>query len=199
MARELEAKFKVENFRALRKALRAAGGVYCGTALQLDTFFDTPNRDLHSSDRGLRLRRIRILRAAGGGGQSGWLLTYKGPREPNRRAKVRQEIQTAIADGEAMARILCAAGLQPVLEIEKRRASYKLGRCLVELDELPMLGCFAEIEAPSERALETARRKLGLDSEPITDSYAHLALARCKKAGRSYNEITFARCGSLGR
>ena len=134
MAEELEAKFKVANFRAVRKSLRAAGAVYRGTAILTDVFFDTPDRRLYRGDSGLRLRQVRITRGAPGGLTSGWVLTYKGPRHPNRRAKVRTETQTILDDGETMGEVLRSVGLQVFLEIEKSRASYKLGRCLVELD-----------------------------------------------------------------
>ena len=174
MAQEMEAKFSVADFRAVRRALRAAGGVYLGTAEHVDEFFDTPERKLYRGDRGLRLRNVRVLRGAAGGVKSGWLLTYKGPRQANRSAKVREEIQTHVTDGVALAEILRQAGLKTHLEIKKRRSSYRLGRCLVELDELPGLGGFVEIEAPSERALQQTRRKLALTGEPITESYAHL-------------------------
>ncbi len=178
MPRELEAKFKVENFRRVRKALRAEGGVYLGTAIECDTFFDTPRRDLKRCGRALRLREIRVLKGAPGGRKSGWLLTSKGKPQRNTRAKVRQELQTRIADGEVLAQILRAGGLRETIGIEKRRTTYRLGNCLVELDELPRLGRFVEIEAPSQRALDAARRKLALPDQPITATYTDMLRKR---------------------
>jgi len=199
MAQELEAKFKVEDFRAVRKALRAAAATYKGTALQLDRFFDTPQRKLYRSGRGLRLRQVRILRTGPGGLVGGSLITYKGRPRPARRAKVRREVQTRVDDGPAMDEIFRSAGLEVFMTLEKRRASYELGRCVVELDELPMLGCFVEVEGPSERAIEAARRKLGLEGRAITESYMHLAASRCGKIDKTCREITFERCGDCGR
>lgn len=184
MGQELEAKFRVEGFARVRRALRAAGAVYRGTAILTDEFFDTPDRELYREDRGLRLRRVRILRGGKGGLKSGWVLTYKGPRKTSRTAKVRREIETRVDDGGALGEVLRASGMEVFLRIEKRRTSYKLARCLIELDELPELGRFVEIEAPSEAALDAARRKLGLCAEPITDTYPHMIAAHRRREGR---------------
>ena len=174
MPLEVEAKFRVSNFRNVRKALKAAGASYKGTAVEQDVFFDTSARRLYRSGRGLRLRRVKVLRPAPGGRKSGWLLTTKGPIERGSRVKARREIQTAVADGQAIKDILTAAGLVEFVGLTKRRASYKLGRCLIELDQVPKLGRFVEIEGPNERAIEAARRKLHLPDEPITDSYLRM-------------------------
>jgi len=174
MPLEIEAKFRVSDFRSVRKVLKAAGATYRGTAIEADVFFDTPQRRLYHSGCGLRLRRVKILRSAPGGRRSGWLLTTKGPVGPAGRVKVRREVQTAVQDGQALKDILAAAGLVEFVGLTKRRASYKLGRCLVELDEVPKLGRFVEIEGPTRRAIEVARKKLRLPDEPITASYLRM-------------------------
>ena len=50
-----------------------------------------------------------------------------------------------------------------------------MGETHVELDELPLLGRFVEIEAPNEAALEATERDLQLTSEPIKDHYVAMA------------------------
>ncbi len=101
-------------------------------------------------------------------------MTYKGPRDIKARVKSRLEIQTHVADAKAMRSLLQAVGLAPTITVRKRRTSYRLGRCMVELDELPKIGCFVEIEAPSAAAVERMRKKLDLPGPAITDSYAHM-------------------------
>lgn len=184
MAKEIEAKFRVADFRAVRRRLRAVGAVYRGTAIESDAFFDTPQLSINRAGRGLRLRRVRMVRSVAGGRKSGWLLTVKGPKQRNSRVKVRQEIQTAVADGQAAAEILAAAGLVQMTVLEKRRTSYKLGLCCIELDEVPRLGRFVEIEGPNQRAVEAARKKLDLPDEPITDSYLKLIGERVRPGRR---------------
>ncbi|MHC4294725.1 MAG: class IV adenylate cyclase [Planctomycetota bacterium] len=180
MPRELEAKFKVANFSGVRRALRAAGAVYRGTAIETDAFFDTPKRTLYRSGRAMRLRRVRMIRSAENGRTGGWLLTVKSRRQDNPRVKIRREIQTRVEDGEVLSEILHAAGLREMIRLEKRRASYSLGKCLGELDELEGLGCFVEIEAPTQRMLNAARRKLNLPDNPITATYTQLLAERRK-------------------
>lgn len=174
MGQELEAKYKVADFAAVRDALAAAGAVYRGTAGESDVFFDTPDRKLYHGDRALRLRRIEAIEAPPGGLVGGWLLTSKGPPGENTRAKVRHEVQTRIEDGEAMAEILRGVGMVEFRGMVKRRSSYVLGDCLVELDEVSPLGCFVEIEAPDEQSLQEVRSRLGLPDQPITESYLKL-------------------------
>ena len=198
MAQELEAKFHVANFRAVRKSLRKLGTVYCGTAIQRDRFFDTPDRRIYGSGSGMRIRTVRILRRGAGGLEAQPLLTYKGPLAANRRTKVRSELQTRAADADALTEILRVLGFDLFVTIEKRRASYKLGRCAIELDELPLLGRFVEIEAPTERMLDTVRRKLALTDDAVVESYLHMAGRRCPKINDSCFEITFNRCGCCG-
>jgi predicted adenylyl cyclase CyaB len=199
MPREIEAKFPVRDFRAVRKALRAAGAEHVATVLQTDQYFDTPDGSLKAGDCAVRLRGSRLLRAAGARGDLRPLLTYKGPRLRSARVKSRVEIQTRIDDPRALEHILGTCGLQPVMVIQKRRASYRIGRSLVELDELPLIGRFVEIEASSEKRIWTLRRKLGLDSGPITDSYTNLVEAACRAANARCAEVTFERFGSPHR
>jgi len=178
MPQELEAKWKVVDFGPVRRALAAAGAEFRGAVRQSDVFFDRADGSLRAADRALRLRRLDVIDAPAGGQSDGWLLTAKGPRGHCDRAKVRQEIQTAVADGEAVRAILSGLGLSEQARLEKRRASYALDECLVELDEVPPLGCFVEIEAPDEARLEAMRSRLGLDGPAIVESYLKLMEAR---------------------
>jgi adenylate cyclase class IV len=84
-------------------------------------------------------------------------------------------------------------GLEVAVRLQKRRTTYRLGECLVLLDELPLAGRFVEIEAPSEDAVRRAGERLGLEGQPITDHYVALVLAECRKRGHDGGEITFDR------
>ncbi len=192
MAHEREIKFKVDDFGPIRRKLRACGAKYIGTAIQTDSFFDTAGRRLRQADQGFRVRRIRILKSAGGKIDSRPLLTYKGPRKPNSNGlKIRQEIQMHLDDAAAAVQMIRALGMKEQMTIQKRRASYKLGRTLVELDELPLIGCFVEIEGPTEKAILAAAGKLKLQTDPVTEAYSHMLSAECKRLRRSDRSITF--------
>ena len=181
---EIELKFKVDRLAGPARLLRAAGAEFLHTAMHMDCYFDSSDRELLQGGQGLRVRRVRLLRAGRVKMDVRPLLTFKGPAKPNTAAKVRPEVQTRVDDAQAVTEILAACGLQPMLTLQKRRATYRLGRSLVELDELPLIGCFVEIEAASIRAVQSVRRKLNLEGEPIEQHYVDLMLAR-STAGRS--------------
>ena len=169
--KEIEVKLAVGSHHAVAKAVRAAGGVFLGSFLQTDRFFDWPDRSLRLSDCGLRVRTVRRLRGPAGRPRVRHLVTFKGPRLARKGIKIRPEHETGIDDPEVLIDILQALGLRPMLTIQKRRSRYRLGRCQVELDELPALGRFVEVEGKSERAVLSLCRRLGLRGEGITRSY----------------------------
>ena len=156
---------------------------------------------LHAERSGTASRVQQVARPTGSdvphtaGCMSSALVTYKGPRAVRGRAKSRREIETAVADPHAVEEMLKELGLAPCLVIQKRRSTYRLGGCLVELDELPLLGKFVEIEGPAARTIESVARQIGLTCEPTKAGYAQLAVAACPRAGKGCLEITFRRCG----
>ena len=98
----------------------------------------------------LRLRRV--------GKQA--TLTYK-ERFPSTDAIKRQrEDETTVGNAEAMEAILDGLGLTPRLVYEKRRATWRLGKAEIVVDELPF-GLFMEIEGP-EASIRDVERKLAI-------------------------------------
>jgi len=180
MADETELKFRIESLSGVRKALRAAGAEHLQTVLQTDRYFDKPDGALYRWDCGLRIRTVRRLKAGKGAGETRPLLTFKGPRRPGRKAKIRQEIETHLDNAEALTEILGACGMRLAMTVQKRRSSYRMSRCRVELDTLPLIGCFVEIEGPSERAIASVCRKLSLPGQSITSTYAELISEYCR-------------------
>ncbi|MFA6134643.1 MAG: class IV adenylate cyclase [Phycisphaerae bacterium] len=200
MATEIEMKFNVPSHRAVARRLRQLRARRLYTAVQRDRYFDTPQHRLLKADCGLRLRETRCLRAGTERPELRTLLTFKGPRRGRSAAKVRAEHQTFLDEPALMGEIFTACGLTGMLTIEKKRSSFRLGRCKVELDELPLLGCFVEIEGPAEAAVQAVREKLGLETAlPLKDHYIGLARAACRRLGRQCREMTFANCQSCRR
>lgn len=196
VAKEIEVKYRLGHPRAFRQVLRRAGATFLGSAVIRDDYFDTRELSLLAGDSGLRLRRRRTLRPGPGvaAGEGGGQLTYKGPADRRSRVKIRREIQTGVEDPAALAQLLEALGFVPMVRIEKRRSSFRLGPCSVEVDELPLLGWFAEIEGPSPRALAQAAAKLGLTGPGLRNHYVGLLCERCKRISRSCRKVTPARC-----
>lgn len=194
MAHEIEAKFALEGFRALRKALRDRGAEYVRTVLQTDLYFDQDDGKFRHTDCALRLRKSLMLKSSGETEDLRPLITYKGPkdkREPGTLSKRRLEVQTHCDDAVAIEEVLRWCGLHPRRIIQKRRATYRLGSCTVELDELPRIGCFVEVEGPSEKVIDRVCAELGIEAEPIHRSYLSLAEEALGLRGAEHAEITF--------
>src|SRR5688572_8226205 len=129
---EIEAKMKVDGFGQVLAALRERGASELGTHVETDSFFDTRDRALLAADKGLRLRVALDVKT----NQVQALLTHKGP-VGHGALKKRQETETAVGDVEIMARLLEQLGFVQWLRYQKRRESWKLDDCRIELDELP--------------------------------------------------------------
>ena len=116
---------------------------------------------LQAQDCALRLRRS--------GGQA--TLTWKGARVADPQLKIRPELETAVADPEAMEGILRALGYEPVLVMVKRRAIWRRDGLEACLDDTPH-GSFLELEGERE-AIHAAMSELGLEAGQIEPrSYA---------------------------
>jgi adenylate cyclase, class 2 len=164
---EIEAKLKVPDHEPIRLRLRGSGATLIGRYIESNTFFDTDGRSLVQSDQGLRLRTMRNIDT----GQSTHTLTHKGPRQPG-PLKTREETEIIVNDPTAATALLQRLGFAQTLAFQKRRESWRLGDCRIEVDELPHLGHFIEIEGPTPAAIEHARRTLNLHDHPlITESY----------------------------
>jgi len=191
MPRESETKFKIEGFSGIRRRLRKAGAIYLRTVLQTDVFFDTPDAKLRNNGCGLRLRRQRRLAGKADPNRDLALMTFKGPPQPNPGIKIRQEFEARVEDPDSLTEILRRCGLRITAKIQKRRATYRLGRCLVELDELPLLGRFVEIEGPSEKAIRALAERLSLTGEMLSGSYLQLLSDSCGDMRHSFKEVLF--------
>jgi adenylate cyclase class 2 len=175
MGRELEAKFRVPALEPVRQRLRARGARPAGPVLETNRIFDTPDCRLLGADCGLRVREAVALEAAPGSPACSATLTYKGPRAA-RQPKVREELETAVADAAELVGILQRLGFREVVYYEKRRETWRLGPCEIALDELPRLGSWIEIEGPDAAAIEYARTDLGLADTPVSaETYVELA------------------------
>jgi adenylate cyclase class 2 len=187
MSIEIEAKMKLEDFDAMRRRLVEAGATQVGTVLETNTFFDTDLSTLVSADKGLRLRRTRDVSS----GQEHFVITVKGPQADG-PLKTREEAEVNVEDGDRAADVLRALGFHPSLAFEKRRESWTLAGCKIELDELPILGRFVEIEGPAENAVMRVREMLHLSDRPlIKTGYISMLSKHLRETSDSRKSITF--------
>lgn len=187
MAVEIEAKMRARDPDQLRRRLRAAGAQSEYEILEINRFFDTPDRALLSRDCGLRIRTTSGMWQK----PARHVITYKGHRQPG-KLKRREEIEFEVSDAESATALMRNLGYHPDLAFEKRRQAWSLDDCEVVLDELPLIGWFIEVEGPGTEAVEAVRAKLGLAGEPlISDSYAAMIDAAVRERGIADRFVRF--------
>ena len=158
---EIEAKMRLSDPEAVVQRLRELDAELEMEVLEVNTFFDTRDGGLKSSDQGLR---VRVETPVVGPRRA--ILTHKGPRAHG-KLKSRSETEAEVVDARAAGELLGALGYHPVLTFEKRRQRWLLDGCRVELDEVPHLGHFIEIEGDSDEAVLAVREALGLGEVPL--------------------------------
>jgi adenylate cyclase class 2 len=171
MSLETEVKLKVDDHASLRDRLTAAGAHRLGSVLEHNHIYDRPDRSLFAADEGLRVRVW--LERDGRPGTAG-TLTFKGPRRPG-RIKSRPELEVEVADARSAGAILEAIGFVRVVSFQKRRETWELSTCRVELDELPPSNRYVEIEGPDEATIRETEIRLGLDPA-ATEDRTYIAL-----------------------
>jgi adenylate cyclase, class 2 len=165
---EIEAKIKVTSLDPVRTKLMALMARKLPAVKEVNMFFDLPDRSLQAGDKGLRIR----LETSEENPLPKALMTYKGPRQRS-ALHPREAFDLSVSPPNDAIAFLQALGYERTLSYEKHRESWLIESCRVELDELPYLGTFVEIEGPSEKAITAVREKLGLAHHELTKpSYA---------------------------
>lgn len=187
MAIEIEAKLSVPDLDVVRARLREVGAAPLGSCLETNTFFDSEDRSLLAADEGLRLRK----RVDAETNETKFIITYKGARRHG-QLKSRDEVECGVENDRDAMTLLSRLGFLRTLSFEKRRESWKLGGCSVELDLLPHLGTFVEIEGPSEAAILKVRDQLQLTERPLVKaSYIALLMTHLQDRGDTSRTVTF--------
>lgn len=187
MAVEIEAKMRVSDFDALRGRLEAAGADRLHRHLETNTFLDAADHRLQSCDSGLRVRRALDIDT----GSVTAVITHKGPRQPG-PMKIRPETEVKVGSYDDAVSLLQQLGYDVTLSFEKRRESWILAGCEVEMDELPELGRFVEIEGPDEAAINAVQIRLGLQHEPLIQTgYATMIARHLARTSPSRHTLTF--------
>jgi adenylate cyclase class 2 len=187
MATEVEAKLKVGSFDAVRGQLQVCAAERIGCVRETNYILDRADDPLWKRDAALRVREIRVL----DGPDQPARLTFKGPARPG-RFKTREEIEVTTSDAQRTLRLLQAVGFEVALLYEKRRESWRMSKCLIELDELPALGRFVEIEGPDDDTIDAARRQLGLaDAAHVPQGYVAMVAEHCRSTGQAERQLRF--------
>ena len=144
---ELEAKILDVDHAALAAKLGALGARKAWERDMETRFYKNAERTA-----GLRVRREG----------DAWVLCAKRRLDAgDGAAKEALEYETAVADPDALGKILEVAGFTKVKRLTKRRQRWELGGVHFELDAYRNLPPLLEIEAPTQDALVAAARSLG--------------------------------------
>jgi len=166
---EIEAKMKIDDPKAslvrLKQKARSLGRI-SGTQHLLRH----ADQKLLSANKGLRIRTNTDLQTH----QSTHIITFKGPQKSG-QVKQREEIETEVTDLQAAISLLEQLGFIRNTLIREATQSWKLADCKIELDEVPILGSFVEIEGPSEKSVLHMRDALGLSNQALERS-SYIAL-----------------------
>lgn len=188
MAVEIEAKMKLDDVSALVEAIAARGGSPIGQYLEENAFFDTEDRALLAADEGLRLRVSTNVDTRA----EHVSITHKGSNRHG-SLKCREETEVSVGRATDAARLLEHLGYVKILMFQKKRISYRLEGCRIEIDEVPNLGHFVEIEGHGEGQVMRVREMLGLSEKPlIKASYAAMLFAWMQERGGSDGRIVFS-------
>jgi adenylate cyclase class 2 len=177
---EREIKLRFESPDEARAAVARIGATPIrGRRLQEDCLLDTP-------DESLRRRRsvLRVRMESGKG-----FVTFKGPVQPA-LAKVREELETVIADGVLLLRIFEELGFHVWFRYQKYREEFAMGDAIVALDETPV-GTFVEIEGGDRGIAEVAEALGRGPGDYLLESYRGLYSEYCRQLGLPVTDMLF--------
>jgi adenylate cyclase, class 2 len=223
MPPEIEIKLRIPNAKSFLGTLVKVGAKPVTHRVhEHNLLFDTPDGGLAKHGQLLRIRtespapgKAKLRKSSSKGKKASskdsyqrYLLTFKSPPEqlaigpaappPDRRHKVREELETVLTDAEALKKIFEGLGLRGWFRYEKFRTPYRLpGRhkwakdLLIDFDETP-IGTFIELEGP-HHAIDQAARLLGFHPRDfITKNYLVLYLDDCKRRNLTPSHMLFA-------
>lgn len=139
--------------------------------------FDYPDGRLLKNNSFVRVRTL--------GGRTE--LVMKMPVKVDNYKKM-EEIETTVGDYDAVVKILESLGLKKFYEIEKYRATYKLGKTKFELDKIPRVPWFMEVESDSEKYVDKGVKALGFNMSDTTSIRGDQV---CRKYGVKSKFFTF--------
>ena len=213
MARETEIKLRILNAKSFLRHLQKLGAKPISTRVhEHNLIFDTPDGGLAKHGQLLRFRTETPVPAGrkvpSKKSSSRTILTFKSPPEelaigpaappPDRRYKVREELEMVLPDAPALQKILEGLGLRGWFRYEKYRTPYRLPArlkwakdLLIDFDETP-IGTFVELEGPGH-AIDQAAHELGFSPHDyVLKNYLVLYLDDCKRQGLQPSHMLFA-------
>lgn len=178
---EVEKKFALPNPDALRARLDQLGAKSGEPTRQIDEYFNAPHRDFLAPEVVSEWVRIRTE-------DQGASINYKRWHPVDALIKTHaDEYESAVADGEAVRRLLAALDFRPLVTVDKTREEWTLPDIEIVFDHVVGAGQFVEFEFKGDATTvenATARLQdfiasLGVElGEPLNRGYPHILLGR---------------------
>jgi adenylate cyclase class 2 len=177
---EREVKLRFASAADARDAVLATGATPLRPRrLQSDTLLDTDDGTLTGDRCALRIRMDA--------GQA--ILTFKGPPQPS-VMKLREELQTEVADGPLLLTVLGRLGFRPWFRSQKYREEFTLGEVIIAIDETPV-GTFVELEGTEDGiGLAAAALECG-PQDYVVESYRSLFVKHCAQHNVAPGDMLF--------
>jgi len=151
MQTEIEAKWLNIDVATLRRKLESVGATLVQPErLMTRLIYDYADMRLEKTGGWVRVRN------------EGDKITLSYKQLSDRTVLGTKEVSVVVDDFNATCHLLEAIGMKSNSFQETKRESWKLGGVEVELDTWPWIPSFIEIEAPSEKELQSTAEKLGL-------------------------------------
>ncbi|MEW6126052.1 MAG: class IV adenylate cyclase [Acidobacteriota bacterium] len=148
--------------------------------------FDFADQRLFKTGAALRVRKV----------ENQGLVTYKGivMNSATSPLKVREEIETEVAQPEHLATLFERLGLHRSFRYQKYRTDYRVKLAdkfvSVTFDETPM-GNFIEIEGDETEVLAVMQAAGFRAEDIIRESYPELQVKRCREIGIPVKDLVF--------
>jgi adenylate cyclase, class 2 len=177
---EREIKLRFPDPEQARSSILGAGALPLrGRRFQEDCLIDT-------EDQALR-RRFSVLRVRIETGNM--RLTFKGPAQSS-HMKLREELETGVADGEVVLRVFERLGYTVWFRYQKYREEFSHEDVVIALDETP-IGTYVEIEG-TEKGITGMALALGrTETDYVLDSYPSLFLKHRREYGLYGEHMVF--------
>ena len=172
---EFELKVRTSSLDPVRQQLIGHNARFCGRIHEHDIYYNAPHRDFGVTDEAIRVRYTNDHA----------LVTYKGAKIKTSGLKAREELNIVVDSGTVFEQMLDRLGFTRTAEVNKWRENYRLFDAAITLDEVEGLGTFVEIEILAEDAhsdtparIQEIAKEIGVDGEPILDSYLEMLLSK---------------------
>jgi predicted adenylyl cyclase CyaB len=158
---EVELKSVVDDLERRRAAIETAGAKLVFAGRLEDRRYDTTERTLNAEDQVLR---VRVYRDSHGSRAE---LDWKGRTRREGGYKLREELETQVADGDTLVAILDKLGYVVTIAIDREITQYDLNGTMIRFERYPRMDTLVEVEGTPER-IEAAIAALGMPREGFT-------------------------------